>query len=94
MNVLGKPVLEDLKKNHADVRTQANAWLQEAEAADWKSPSDIKARYPAASILPNNNVVFNLKGNRYRLHVKIHYDLKIVLICRAGTHDDYSTWNF
>lgn len=52
---------------------------------------DIKARYASASILPNNRVVFNIKGNDYRLVVSIRYDSAIVFIRFVGTHSEYDT---
>jgi mRNA interferase HigB len=89
MRVLGKHHLEAFKKRHANARATVDAWLAEAELADWNSPNDIKARYRSASFLPNNRVVFNLKGNRYRLDVKVTYNTKLVLVKRIGTHAEY-----
>ncbi len=94
MIVLGKKTLEDFKKGHADVRTQIDAWVCEAEDAEWQSPNDIKARYTSASFLADNRVVFNLKGNSYRLDVKVAYKTKTVLIKRIGTHAEYDRWTF
>jgi mRNA interferase HigB len=94
MRVIGKETLEEFKRRHADVRSQVDAWLAEVEDAEWGSPNDVKARFAAASFLPNNRVVFNLKGNSYRLEVNIAYNTKIVLIKRIGTHAEYDTWTF
>jgi mRNA interferase HigB len=65
------------------------AWYQEAEDADWKGPGDIKRNYPSASILEDNRVVFNIKGNRYRLIVRINYHYGMVWIRFIGTHSQY-----
>ncbi|MBI2480484.1 MAG: type II toxin-antitoxin system HigB family toxin [Planctomycetia bacterium] len=94
MRVIGKETLEDFKRRHADVRSQVDTWLAEVEDAEWDSPNDIKARFAAASFLPNNRVVFNLKGNSYRLDVNVAYNTKVVLIKRIGTHAEYDTWTF
>lgn len=93
MQVIGLPSLQNLKRRHADVKTQVDAWLSEVEIAQWDSPQDIKLRYPSASILFDNQVVFNLKGNNYRLLVKIDYKRKTILVQKAGTHAEYSRWN-
>lgn len=93
MKVVGREITEDFVTDHADLREQINAWLCEAEEAKWKTPQDIKDRYAHASFLPNNLVVFNLKGNRYRLVVKINYNFQIVKIEKIGTHAEYSKWN-
>ena len=74
---------------HPDVENALKAWEKEAEHAHWKSPTDIKARYRSADFLPGNRVVFNIKGNHYRLVVKIHYLTGVVYIRFVGTHKEY-----
>ena len=93
MKVVGRNVLEEFGRNHADVLSQLKCWLREAESAEWQSPKDIKQRYPHASILSDNRVIFNLKGNKYRLEAKINYTVGLVLIKRMGTHGEYSKWD-
>lgn len=92
MKVVGKGVLDEFGQKHADVTSQINSWLCEVEDAQWKSPADLKRRYPHASILSDNRVIFNLKGNNYRLETKINYAMGIVLVKRMGTHAEYSKW--
>ena len=93
MKVLGQTILTKYGQQHADVRTQLNAWLYEALEAQWSAPSDIKARYPSASFLSDNRVVFNIKGNNYRLLVQINYRRSTVLIKKIGTHAEYDRWD-
>lgn len=92
MTIIGRKVLEDFKMEHADVQTAVDIWLAEAQIADWAMPLDVKKRYPKASILPDNHVVFDIRGNRYRLKVKISYQNHIVFIQKIGTHDEYLKW--
>ena len=92
MRIVGREVLHEFILQHADGAAAANAWLAEAEEAEWKTPMDVKERYPHASILSDKRVIFNLKGNKYRMEVKISYRNEIVLIKRAGTHAEYSRW--
>lgn len=89
MRVIARKTLRDFYEQHADSRTALEAWFQEALAARWHGPQEIKTRYPSADILPGNRVVFNIKGNRYRLIVKIHYNTGIVFIRFVGTHAEY-----
>ena len=93
MKVVGRNVLDEFGRHHADVVQQIDNWLCEAEDAHWQSPKHLKRRYPHASILAENRVIFNLKGNRYRMEVKINYTLEIVLVKKMGTHAEYSKWN-
>ncbi len=94
MKLLGMKVLEEFRLNHADIRDQLDAWIAEVFEAEWKTPQDIKDRYARASFLAGNCVVFNLKGNSYRLDVKVNYKNQIVLVRRIGTHKEYDTWTF
>ena len=57
--------------------------------SDWQSPADVKTAHRNASIIANNRVVFNIKGNSYRLIVAIRYDLGIIFIRFIGTHAEY-----
>jgi mRNA interferase HigB len=93
MKVIGRSVLDEFGRAHADVISQLNTWLCFAEDAQWERPQDLKRHFPQASILTGNRVVFNLKGNHYRLEVKINYQSKVVLVKRMGTHAEYSKWN-
>jgi len=94
MKVVGRRTLEDFKERHADVRSQIDAWICEVEEAQWESPNDIRAKYATASFLADNRVVFNLKGNNYRLDVKVSYTTKVVFVKRIGTHAEYDNWKF
>ena len=93
MRVFGRDVLDAFLKNHADVRGPAAAWLADAEEANWKTPQDVRARYPKVSFI-GNQAVFNLKGTKYRLDVKIAFGVQVVEIVRMGTHAEYSQWKF
>ena len=92
MKVLGLSILEEYGESHADVRSALGAWLDDVEEAEWKTPADIKRRYASASFLANNVVVFNIKGNSFRIVVSIAYRAGIVRIKRVGTHAEYSKW--
>lgn len=92
MKVLGLEVLAEFARTHAEVRSQLQVWLAEAEEAQWKVPEDIQRHYPTASFLAQNRVVFNLKGRKYRMVVDVSYALQIVMIERIGTHAEYSKW--
>ncbi len=94
MKVVGRESLEKFARKHADVRGQIDAWVCEAEEADWQTPDDIKKRYASVSFLANNRVIFNLKGNKYRLDIRISFKNQVILIMRIGTHEEYSTWKF
>jgi mRNA interferase HigB len=92
MDIVGKDKLDEFKKSHPDACSQVDSWVAEVEEADWGTPQDIKKRFAKASILPNKHIVFNIRGNRYRLLVQIGYKSKVVLVKKAGTHEEYMKW--
>lgn len=65
------------------------AWYREVLKEDWDTPAKLKEKYRNASIVGGNRVVFNIKGNDYRLIAAIRYDLGIVFIRFVGTHPEY-----
>ena len=73
----------------AGVKKHLDAWFAETERASWKDPADLKAQFGSASIISGERVVFNIKGNEYRLVVAINYHYQILLIIWLGTHQEY-----
>ncbi len=89
MRIFARKTLRNFWIKHSDYEEALKAWFSEAENSRWESPVDIKIKYPHASILPDNRVVFNIKGNKYRLIVKINYDYGQIFIRFVGTHAEY-----
>ena len=93
MKLLGKKILNDFKQKHADVQSQIESWIAEIEEAEWNTPHDLKSRYPKASLIGNQQVVFDICGNKYRLLVQVSYKNGMVLVKKVGTHKEYDNWN-
>ena len=89
MNVISKRTLVKFYERHPQAKTPLEVWHADARKAEWQSPEDIKAIYASASFIADNRVVFNIKGNDYRLIVHIDYKRKIVRIKFIGTHSKY-----
>ena len=89
MRVISRKTLLAFWELHPDVEAQLRAWYAEANSAVWRTPDEIKHRYRSADFLANNRVVFNIKGNDYRLVVKIHYNTGVIYIRFIGTHAEY-----
>jgi mRNA interferase HigB len=95
MRVIAKRTLVDFadrlagRKDQKAVRAALAAWYDEARKANWRSSADVKRGYATASIVGSDRVVFNIKGNSYRLVVAIDYEKGIVWIKWIGTHADY-----
>ncbi len=75
------------------VKAHLDAWYAEAARAQWKTSAELKAQYASASIVSGERVVFNIKGNDYRLIVAINYHYQVILIKWLGTHKEYDNIN-
>lgn len=94
MRVIARKIIDIFIRKHPDAKSSIESWYQEARDAFWKSSMDIKNRYASASFLGNNFVIFNIKGNSYRLVTKVAYKQQTVLIKWIGTHAEYNKKKF
>ena len=91
VRIISRKALREFWETHSDARRVLEAWYLDTKKAQWKTPSDIKRVYRNASFVLNNRVVFNTKGNRYRLVVVVVvvYKKGVVYIRFVGTHSEY-----
>lgn len=82
-------MLKEFWEDHPDAEQLLLTWYADVKLAHWRSPSDIKSVYRNASLVANNRVVFNIKGNAYRLVAAIQYETGIVYIPFVGSHQEY-----
>jgi mRNA interferase HigB len=89
MRIIALKTLRLFWEQHPDAQQALQAWYRDAERATWNTPADIKNVYRNASFVGNNRMVFNIRGNQYRLVVAINYTSGIIYIRFIGTHQDY-----
>lgn len=89
MRIVALSALRECWRKHPDAEVPLRAWYAIARRAIWRRPGGIKAAYRNASIIANNRVVFNIKGNDYRLVVAVHYNRGMMFIRFVGTHREY-----
>lgn len=77
------------KPEYADSEISLRAWYHDAKIAEWKSSNELKKQYKNASIIGEGRIVFNIKGNTYRLVVAIDYEFQVIFIRFIGTHRQY-----
>jgi len=94
MKVFSRKTIVDYYKKNNQSKKSLEIWHLEAKKAQWNTNQDIKNRYPTASFLHDNLVVFNIKGNDYRLAARIDYKKKRVYIKWIGTHTEYDKKTF
>lgn len=93
MKIVGRSVLDAFCAKHGDARRWIENWLSDTEEASWAKPQDIKDRYSSASFLATNTVIFNVKGNEYRLEVTCAYQTGVMVVRWIGTHAEYDERN-
>ena len=89
MRIIAKGTLRAFWTSHPDAEEPLLAWYREVEKEDWSQPAQVKEKYRSASIVKGSRVVFNIKGNDYRLVVKINYPYRVVYVRFVGTHVEY-----
>ncbi|HRO07924.1 MAG TPA: type II toxin-antitoxin system HigB family toxin [Saprospiraceae bacterium] len=89
MRVISRKLLREFWIKHSECEQQLKSWFQEVNKGTWKNLNELKREYPSASILEDNRVCFNIKGNNYRLIVKINLHYQIMWIRFIGTHAEY-----
>ena len=93
MRVIALKTLREFWRLYPSAEAPLLAWYREAENEDWDTPAKVRLRYPSASILRYNRVVFNIKGNDFRLVVYINYPYRVIYIRFVGTHSEYDRIN-
>ena len=91
MRVIAKKHLIQFWAVHKNAEQPLRAWYDEAISANWHSPLDIKSQYKNASFIGNNRVIFNIKGNDYRLIVAVAYRIGVLYIKFIGSHAAYDS---
>ena len=90
MRIISRKTLREFWEQHPDAQQPLQAWYHDTRQATWRTPADIRNVYRNASFVGNNRVVFNIKGNQYRLIVAIQYQFGIVYVRFVGSHEDYN----
>ena len=94
MKIVSGKDIDVFIRRFPDGKSSIEAWYHEAKNSEWKTSMDIKRRYSTASFLPKNYVIFNIKGNGYRLVTKVAYNTGVVYITWLGTHAEYNKRSF
>lgn len=91
--IFSKSTLKKFWEKFPDAEQHLKTWYQTVMNENWTTPNDVKKTYRNASILKNNMIVFNIKGNKYRLIAKFNFEKQWVFIQFIGTHHEYDNIN-
>ena len=89
--IFAKSTLREFWETYPDSEQYLKTWYDTAVNSIWRNPADVKQTYSTASILKNSRIVFNIKGNSYRLIVKFNFEKQWIFIRFVGTHAEYDT---
>ena len=89
--IFAKSTLREYWENHPDSEQYLKTWYDTAMNSEWKSPNEVKQTYGNASILKDSRVVFNIKGNSYRLVTKFNFEKQWIFVRFIGLHNEYDT---
>lgn len=87
--IFAKSTLREFWEKYPDSEQYLKTWYDTVKSADWRTPGDVKQIYVKASILKNSRIVFNIKGNTYRLVAKFNFTKQWIFIRFIGTHEQY-----
>lgn len=87
--IFAKSTLREFWEKHPDSEQYLKTWYDIAMSSDWRTPNDVKQSYVNASILKNGRIVFNIKGNSYRLVIKFNFEKQLAFVRFIGTHSEY-----
>ena len=93
LRIIAKKTLREFWEKHKDCEEQLNSWYRDFGNSEWSNFNEIKSIYPNASLIGDNRIVFDIKGNQYRLIIKVQFKLKIAWIRFIGTHAAYDRVN-
>ncbi len=89
MRVIAKKTLKEYFEKNAESKQPLLIWYKEVNIGKWKNHNEMKETFSSLSIIPNERIVFNIKGNKYRIVAKVNYDYQIIWIRFVGTHAEY-----
>ncbi len=91
--IFAKSTLREFWAKYPDSEQYLKTWYDTAMSSDWKTPNDVKKSYANASILKDSRIVFNIKGNSFRLVIKFNFEHQLAFVRFIGTHLDYDEIN-
>lgn len=89
MHVISRLKLIKFWEKHKDAETPLRVWFKKVEQAKWKNVNELKADFPSADYVGNDRVVFDVKGNKYRIVVLVFFSGQKMFIRFVGTHAEY-----
>ena len=87
--IFAKSTLKEYWEKHPDAEQYLKTWYDTAMNSDWRTPKEVKQTYVNASILKDSRIGFNIKGNSYRLVVKLNFEKQWIFVLFIGTHSEY-----
>jgi mRNA interferase HigB len=92
MRLVGIAILDEAVKKHPRAKKQLDAWTSIVKCTKWSTPQDLKSQFGKTDFLGDKQAVFNIRGDEFRLLVKVDYENEIVMVMKFDTHKEYDRW--
>ncbi|WP_342087841.1 type II toxin-antitoxin system HigB family toxin [Dyadobacter sp. OTU695] len=89
MNVISFKKLKDFYELHPDSKAYLTSWFKKVRKTEWRDFNAVKADFRTADLIADNRIIFNIKGNHYRMITRISFEHKRIMIKWLGTHSEY-----
>jgi len=93
MRIIAKSTLRDYWLKNKEVEQSLLSWYKVANKAKWSNFNQVKEQFGTCKVLGNDRIIFKIKGNKYRLIVKISFENQLIWIRFIGTHSEYDSIN-
>ncbi len=93
MRIIAKRTLKKFWEKHPDSENALKIWYQTVSRSVWRNVAEMKKQYGTADLVGNERVVFDIKGNKYRLIAKVDFEYQLVFIRFVGSHSEYDVIN-
>ncbi len=90
MRIIAKKTLVQFYTEYPDAKTALEEWYEKTQEAQWENFAQVKQRFNSADYVGNNRIVFNIKGDKYRIVALVLFRIQMVYIRFIGTHNNYN----
>jgi len=90
VRIISKRKLIECWEKHPECKRPLTNWYNVSKKVSWENINQVKDTFPYVSILSNSRIVFNIKGNDFRLIIEARFKMELLYICWVGTHAEYN----
>ncbi len=90
MHIIATRTINAYRKCYPDADGSLKSWVAMIKSREFKHLADLKTVFPSVDLIENDRVIFNIKGNNYRLIAGVDFAKQVVFVKWFGRHRDYN----